>query len=118
MTGLFEVQRYDFHTRCPCLEDIDLELADHMTSAFSQDLESSGYCEPSQTETETTTDSVLDESYEHQLGAIDINDHPTFVVVLTKAHIQCTLNNLWVGVQCTFQLVEVGEVQFDVTFKR
>ncbi|KAG6430306.1 hypothetical protein SASPL_108370 [Salvia splendens] len=62
--GLFEVQRYDFHTRCPCLEDIDPELVDHMTGAFSPDLESSDDCEPSETKTETATDSVLDESYE------------------------------------------------------
>ena len=67
------------------------ELADHMTGAFSPDLESSDDCEPSETETETASDSVLDESYEPQLGAIDINDHTTFVVVLTKAHIQHTL---------------------------
>ncbi|KAG6393234.1 hypothetical protein SASPL_147470 [Salvia splendens] len=57
----------------------------------AQSAVSSDDYEPSETETETRTDSVLDESYESQLGAIDINDHPTFIVVLTKAHIQRTL---------------------------
>ncbi|KAG6407971.1 hypothetical protein SASPL_130972 [Salvia splendens] len=83
MAGLFEVQCYDFTSRYPCLDDIDPKLAKDMVGAFCPDVESSDDYEPSENETETRTDSATDENYEPQLGAININDRPSFLMVLT-----------------------------------
>ncbi|XP_042032416.1 uncharacterized protein LOC121779149 [Salvia splendens] len=81
--GIFNVKRFDSATHCPPQGDVDVDDAPDVGGIYSPDIETSDDYAPSDSESDTT----VDEEYADDSRALSIDELPTFVISLTQANI-------------------------------
>ncbi|KAG6389188.1 hypothetical protein SASPL_150647 [Salvia splendens] len=76
-------RRFDSATHCPLQGDVDVVEDDDLEGSYSPDIDTSDDYVLSKTESETT----MDDDYVDDIGALNVDGYPTFVISLTPTNI-------------------------------
>ncbi|KAL1568936.1 B3 domain-containing protein REM1-like [Salvia divinorum] len=92
--GTFRVKRYNMSSGCAPRSDLEMVHEYDIEEIYSPNLDSSDDYEPS----DIGEDTDDDDDYVAERGALDMDGYPTFMVTLTKTHMNRTLeipNGFW-----------------------